>query len=160
MVSAIGPFSGMPTRPWLVLAVGLLLVAFPCSPHGVIRRPLYFPVPVLMIGLILRGVASRVPRQGEPRRQVRPGNRMFFIGSMDVGPPRPVPGGATCSGSTILGLDTSLASRRLRPAGRGPVWPLPMPASSGARPGSSTKTEGAPASGWGRGLDCAQPSAD
>ncbi|MEQ8827157.1 MAG: cytochrome d ubiquinol oxidase subunit II, partial [Parvibaculum sp.] len=55
MVAAIGPFWDA-NETWLVLAVGLLLVAFPVA-HGVILTTLYFPVAVLLIGLILRGVA-------------------------------------------------------------------------------------------------------
>ena len=51
---------------WLVLAVGLLLVAFPLA-HGIILTALYIPVFVLLVGLILRGVAfdfrAKVPTE-------------------------------------------------------------------------------------------------
>ena len=55
MIAAIGPFWDA-NETWLVLAVGLLLVAFPVA-HGVILTALYIPVFVLLVGLILRGVA-------------------------------------------------------------------------------------------------------
>ena len=55
MVHTIGPFWDA-NETWLVLAVGLLLVAFPIA-HGTILTALYIPVAVMLIGLILRGVA-------------------------------------------------------------------------------------------------------
>ena len=71
MVSAIGPFWDA-NETWLVLAVGLLLVAFPVA-HGVILTTLYFPVAVLLIGLILRGVAFEFRSKNE-----LPGWRAFW----------------------------------------------------------------------------------
>lgn len=55
MIASIGPFWDA-NETWLVLGVGLLLVAFPLA-HGVILGGLYLPVSVMLIGLILRGVA-------------------------------------------------------------------------------------------------------
>lgn len=55
MVSSIGPFWDA-NETWLVLGVGLLLVAFPQA-NGVILTSLYLPVAVMLLGLILRGVA-------------------------------------------------------------------------------------------------------
>jgi cytochrome d ubiquinol oxidase subunit II len=55
MIASIGPFWDA-NETWLVLGVGLLLVAFP-SAHGVILGALYLPVAAMLIGLILRGVA-------------------------------------------------------------------------------------------------------
>lgn len=55
MVASIGPFWDA-NETWLVLGVGLLLVAFPMA-HGVILTHLYLPVAFMLIGLILRGVA-------------------------------------------------------------------------------------------------------
>ncbi len=43
-------------RNWLVLAIGLLLVAFPVA-HGTILTALYLRVALMLFGLILRGVA-------------------------------------------------------------------------------------------------------
>ncbi|QRM35234.1 cytochrome d ubiquinol oxidase subunit II [Microvirga sp. VF16] len=55
MIASIGPFWDA-NETWLVLAVGLLLVAFPQA-HGAILGQLYLPVAGLLLGLILRGVA-------------------------------------------------------------------------------------------------------
>ena len=55
MIASIGPFWDA-NETWLVLAVGLLLIAFP-SAHSYILMHLYLPVTVMLIGLILRGVA-------------------------------------------------------------------------------------------------------
>lgn len=55
MIASIGPFWDA-NETWLVLAVGLMLIAFP-SAHSLILGKLYLPILVLLIGLILRGVA-------------------------------------------------------------------------------------------------------
>ncbi len=55
MVASIGPFWDA-NETWLVLGIGLLLVAFPAA-HGVVLGALYLPVTAMLIGLMLRGVA-------------------------------------------------------------------------------------------------------
>jgi cytochrome bd ubiquinol oxidase subunit II len=55
MLASIGPFWDA-NETWLVLAVGLLLIAFPAA-HSLVLYELYLPALVLLIGLILRGVA-------------------------------------------------------------------------------------------------------
>lgn len=55
MVASIGPFWDA-NETWLVLGVGLLLVAFPVA-HGVVLTALYLPVALMLVGLTLRGVA-------------------------------------------------------------------------------------------------------
>jgi len=55
MIASIGPFWDA-NETWLVLGVGILLIAFPMA-HGVILTALYLPVAFMLIGLILRGVA-------------------------------------------------------------------------------------------------------
>jgi len=55
MVNSIGPFWDA-NETWLVLGVGLLLVAFPAA-HGVILQALYLPAAAMLIGLMIRGVA-------------------------------------------------------------------------------------------------------
>lgn len=55
MIASIGPFWDA-NETWLVLAIGLLLIAFP-SAHSVIFNALYLPTTMMLIGLILRGVA-------------------------------------------------------------------------------------------------------
>jgi len=79
MIASIGPFWDA-NETWLVLAVGLLLVAFP-SAHGAILTALYLPVAIMLIGLILRGVAFEF-RAKAPAPHKRPWNNAFFIGSL------------------------------------------------------------------------------
>jgi cytochrome d ubiquinol oxidase subunit II len=55
MVASIGPFWDA-NETWLVLGVGLLLVAFPMA-HGMVLTALYLPVALMLVGLTLRGVA-------------------------------------------------------------------------------------------------------
>lgn len=55
MIASIGPFWDA-NETWLVLAVGLLLIAFP-SAHSQVLGYLYLPAFFLLLGLILRGVA-------------------------------------------------------------------------------------------------------
>ncbi len=55
MIASIGPFWDA-NETWLVLAVGLLLIAFPTA-HSIILKALYLPASIMLIGLILRGVA-------------------------------------------------------------------------------------------------------
>ena len=79
MISSIGPFWDA-NETWLVLGVGLLLVAFPLA-HGVILTALYMPVALMLAGLILRGVAFdfRVKAQDDHKIVW---NRIFFGGSV------------------------------------------------------------------------------
>lgn len=79
MISSIGPFWDA-NETWLVLAVGLLLVAFPIA-HGVILGALYLPVALLLIGLILRGVAFEFRIKAHARYKAL-WNRLFFAGSL------------------------------------------------------------------------------
>ncbi|MCB2000399.1 MAG: cytochrome d ubiquinol oxidase subunit II [Burkholderiaceae bacterium] len=55
MIASIGPFWDA-NETWLVLGVGVLLVAFPMA-HGVILGHLYLPVALMLVALTLRGVA-------------------------------------------------------------------------------------------------------
>ncbi|RCU51089.1 cytochrome d ubiquinol oxidase subunit II [Corallincola holothuriorum] len=55
MIASIGPFWDA-NETWLVLAIGLLLIAFPQA-HSVVLRELYIPAAIMLIGLIMRGVA-------------------------------------------------------------------------------------------------------
>jgi len=78
MVASIGPFWDA-NETWLVLAIGLLLVAFPVA-HGIILTALYLPVAVMLVGLVLRGVAFEFrAKVAEPHK--RTWNRLFFAGS-------------------------------------------------------------------------------
>ncbi len=55
MIASIGPFWDA-NETWLVLGVGILLIAFPKA-HGMVLGALYLPVALMLVGLILRGVA-------------------------------------------------------------------------------------------------------
>lgn len=55
MVSSIGPFWDA-NETWLVLSIGILLVAFPAA-YGLVLTFLYIPVTIMICGLILRGVS-------------------------------------------------------------------------------------------------------
>jgi cytochrome d ubiquinol oxidase subunit II len=79
MIASIGPFWDA-NETWLVLGVGILLIAFPMA-HGVILSSLYLPVAVMLVGLTLRGVAFdfRVKAR-EPHKPIW--NGAFFGGSL------------------------------------------------------------------------------
>lgn len=102
MIASIGPFwDGNET--WLVLGVGLLLVAFPAA-HGVILTHLYLPTAFMLIGLILRGVSF------DFRVKARTGqrafwNHAFFAGSLIMSVAQ-----GYMLGSYILGFDKGWAA--------------------------------------------------
>lgn len=100
MIGSIGPFWDA-NETWLVLGVGLLLVAFPKA-HGVILTNLYLPVAVMLIGLILRGVAFDFRAKAKIDHKAA-WNHAFFAGSLL----------ATLAqgymlGSYIIGFDNSI----------------------------------------------------
>jgi cytochrome bd ubiquinol oxidase subunit II len=79
MIASIGPFWDA-NETWLVLAVGLLLIAFP-EAYNVVFKELYIPAFALLIGLILRGVAFDFRTKV---REVHKGkwNLIFKLGSL------------------------------------------------------------------------------
>lgn len=79
MIASIGPFWDA-NETWLVLGVGILLVAFPKA-HGLVLGELYLPVALMLVGLTLRGVAFdfRVKARDSHKRSW---DRLFFAGSM------------------------------------------------------------------------------
>ena len=79
MIASIGPFWDA-NETWLVLAVGLLLVAFPMA-HGKILTALYLPTAFMLLGLILRGVAFDFRVKAHAHHQPL-WNRAFFVGSL------------------------------------------------------------------------------
>ncbi|MEN8721101.1 MAG: cytochrome d ubiquinol oxidase subunit II [Oceanococcaceae bacterium] len=79
MIASIGPFWDA-NETWIVLGVGILLIAFPLA-HGVVLTHLYLPVTVMLMGLILRGVAFDLRvKAGDDRKALW--NRAFFVGSL------------------------------------------------------------------------------
>jgi cytochrome d ubiquinol oxidase subunit II len=94
MVSSIGPFWDA-NETWLVLGVGILLVAFPQA-HGIVLSSLYLPVAMMLIALILRGVAFefRIKASGWHQQMW---NRLFFVGSV---------GAALAQGMMLAGVIT------------------------------------------------------
>ena len=79
MVASIGPFWDA-NETWLVLGVGILLVAFPMA-HGVILSALYLPVALMLLGLTLRGVAFDFRVKARDRLKPR-WNTAFHVGSL------------------------------------------------------------------------------
>jgi cytochrome d ubiquinol oxidase subunit II len=79
MVSSIGPFWDA-NETWLVLGIGVLLVAFPIA-HGIVLSALYLPVAAMLVGLILRGVSFdfRVKARAAHKGLW---NRLFSAGSL------------------------------------------------------------------------------
>lgn len=79
MIASIGPFWDA-NETWLVLAVGLLLIAFPQA-NGIVLTNLYLPVCLMLIGLILRGVSFdfRAKVQAEHKHKW---DKAFIAGSL------------------------------------------------------------------------------
>ncbi|MEP0175518.1 MAG: cytochrome d ubiquinol oxidase subunit II [Paraglaciecola sp.] len=102
MIASIGPFWDA-NETWLVLAVGLLLIAFPTA-HSAILKTLYIPTAIMLIGLILRGVAfdfrAKVAQVNKHRW-----NQVFklgsFIASLSQG---------YMLGSFVMGFESSVAA--------------------------------------------------
>ena len=98
MVASIGPFWDA-NETWLVLGVGILLVAFPHA-HGVILPALYLEVAAMLISLILRGVAFEFRAKASGWHQSM-WNHLFFVGSL---------GAAIAQGAMLAGVITGLKS--------------------------------------------------
>ncbi|QJW84852.1 cytochrome d ubiquinol oxidase subunit II [Ramlibacter terrae] len=103
MVASIGPFWDA-NETWLVLGIGVLLIAFPKA-HGMVLTALYLPVAVMLVGLILRGVSfdfrvkARAARKGM-------WNALFATGSAPAAGAQ-----GWMLGSYLTAFDTSLWSR-------------------------------------------------
>ncbi len=103
MIASIGPFWDA-NETWLVLGVGVLLVAFPRA-HGVILGALYLPVALMLVALTLRGVAFdfRVKARAEHQPLW---DRAFYTGSLLAGWSQ-----GFMLGALITGFKADLASR-------------------------------------------------
>lgn len=102
IIASIGPFWDA-NETWLVLAIGILLVAFPAA-HGEILTALYLPVTIMLIGLIARGVAFEFRAKAQADEKWL-WNRVFFTGSIITALSQ-----GYMLGIYILGLDSSPAS--------------------------------------------------
>lgn len=78
MIASIGPFWDA-NETWLVLGVGLLLVAFPPA-HGVVLTTLYLPVGLMLVALIFRGVSFDFRKKAPPEK-LPFWNRAFYMAS-------------------------------------------------------------------------------
>lgn len=79
MISSIGPFWDA-NETWIVLGVGILLIAFPHA-HGQVLTALYLPVTFMLMGLIIRGVAFDFRIKAGEEHKTK-WNNLFFIGSL------------------------------------------------------------------------------
>lgn len=77
MISSIGPYWDA-NETWLVMAVGLLLIAFPTA-HSLVLQSLYIPATVMLAGLILRGVSF------DFRAKVKQGQKAIWDKCFKVG---------------------------------------------------------------------------
>ncbi|MCB1691692.1 MAG: cytochrome d ubiquinol oxidase subunit II [Pseudomonadales bacterium] len=79
MIAAIGPFWDA-NETWIVLGIGILLIAFPKA-YGLVLTSLYIPVTAMLMGLTLRGVAFdfRVKAGAEKKKRW---DVLFFAGSL------------------------------------------------------------------------------
>ncbi len=82
MIASIGPFWDA-NETWLVLGVGVLLVAFPMA-HGVILGSLYLPVALMLLALTLRGVAFDFRVKARDKHKPL-WDRAFYVGSLLAG---------------------------------------------------------------------------
>ncbi len=79
LIASIGPFWDA-NETWLVLGIGILLIAFPKA-HGLVLTQLYMPVTLMLVGLTLRGVAFDF--RVKAKSSAKPlWDRLFFAGSM------------------------------------------------------------------------------
>lgn len=79
MIASIGPFWDA-NETWLVLGIGILLIAFPMA-HSMILLHLYIPVTLMLAGLILRGVAFDF-RAKSPEHHKKLWDMTFRAGSL------------------------------------------------------------------------------
>lgn len=79
MIASIGPFWDA-NETWLVLSIGILLVAFPAA-YGVVLTELYLPVTIMLLGLVARGVAFEFRAKARDQEKWL-WNGIFFGGSL------------------------------------------------------------------------------
>lgn len=102
MIASIGPFWDA-NETWLVLGVGLLLVAFPLA-HGQILSALYIPTALMLVGLTLRGVSF------DFRAKARDKHKHLWDGTFIGGSLLASMAQGYMLGLYILGFDTGLGA--------------------------------------------------
>jgi cytochrome bd ubiquinol oxidase subunit II len=79
MIASIGPFWDA-NETWIVLGVGVLLIAFPAA-HGLILTSLYLPATLMLMGLVLRGIAFDFRVKADSQQKAM-WNQIFSVGSL------------------------------------------------------------------------------
>ena len=123
MIASIGPFWDA-NETWIVMGVGVLLIAFPKA-HGIILTALYIPVTIMLVGLILRGAAFDFRVKSADHRQPM-WNTLFALGSLMASMAQGWMLGAYITGLIgrrhqhgFFGFDFANATRALHHAGWG-----------------------------------------
>ena len=78
LIATIGPYWDA-NETWLVLGIGILLIAFPKA-NNIVLQALYLPVAFMLIGLVLRGVAFDFRAKTKEGHKAT-WDRLFFAGS-------------------------------------------------------------------------------
>ncbi len=102
MIASIGPFWDA-NETWLVLAIGIMLIAFPAA-HSIVLYHLYLPAALMLIGLILRGVAFDFRAKAAVAHKMA-WDRTFFAGSLITSLTQ-----GYMLGMYVMGFDTSWQS--------------------------------------------------
>lgn len=102
-IASIGPFWDA-NETWLVLAIGLLLIAFP-EAHNTVLRELYLPATLMLIGIIMRGVAFDFRAKALTTHQLA-WDRVFKAGSILTALTQ-----GYMLGRYVLGFDSGLAAQ-------------------------------------------------
>lgn len=79
MISSIGPFWDA-NETWLVLSVGILLVAFPAA-YGLVLTSVYIPVTIMLCGLVLRAISFDFRSKAKDKHK-KAWNYVFICGSL------------------------------------------------------------------------------
>lgn len=79
MIASIGPFWDA-NETWLVLAIGILLIAFP-EAHSIVMYHTYIPLVIMLLGLIIRGVAFDFRAKAATDHKLT-WDRAFKVGSL------------------------------------------------------------------------------
>jgi cytochrome d ubiquinol oxidase subunit II len=80
MLGTIGPFWDA-NETWLVLGVGILLVAFPAA-HGAVLTAVYLPVSLMLLALVFRGVSFEMRLKVGSAEGRRRWEGVFMVGSL------------------------------------------------------------------------------